>query len=652
LGLGDAGNERDKKPPKKHGNIPLQELIDTNLEVGAPSFRLPLAKTHRLTGLLLGIPKLTSKLEPMFKKVSFRAILTRNFHPSIKGKPAVMPDNPNPPEAVAADSDLDKVEARKRIAKLDLESEKLKLEQTALRRQLSPPGTLMEWLKAATVPAAVLGAAITFYVGFGQINQAEQNRNADRFDKALTRLASKESNERITGVSGLRLFVNDPKSNLQLPALDFLVNAAAVESEPFVQSAILDAFLDLNNVTITPLGLNEALQTALEDDRSLANTITEQSRQQVLEAKRQLIARALKVPIENIPNPVPEKLIARLSRSDYLDLLGLEKAKFDSLDPKFGVPMHGLARLISTLVKHGATNKDFSNIYCQGCDFTGAADLSGTSFDRSYLAAADFSHVKLKGASFQNSDLRGVFFFSSDLSGATLTQGRTHPGDYLGLSMSFPYLDCADLRGADLSGTSLLSVQEVFDTKWVGGRAFRVSAPRMLSAQIDNKTKLNRFVVVSYTRITDQYVQMHPKDPAVTVLAASSSGELGSPVLSGVFAPAVFYRFRGAFGIEETGYAETIYLQQSAVDKGSLQRLKPQMTTVEGYLNQPPLMTLELIKEFENAVNPKIANPSQPQAQQSSAWVSPKTNYGCNDVKHPPSIALTVDSGLFSENIR
>jgi hypothetical protein len=73
----------------------------------------------------------------------------------------------------------------------------------------------MEWLKAASVPVANLGAAITLYVGFGQINQADENRSADRFDKALSRLASEKANERITGVSGLRLFVNDSKSSLQ-----------------------------------------------------------------------------------------------------------------------------------------------------------------------------------------------------------------------------------------------------------------------------------------------------------------------------------------------------------------------------------------------------------------------------------------------------
>jgi hypothetical protein len=95
------------------------------------------------------------------------------------------------------------------------QDEKLRFETRLLALQLSRSGRAMEWLKAASVPVANLGAAITLYVGFGQINQADENRSADRFDKALSRLASEKANERITGVSGLRLFVNDSKSSLQ-----------------------------------------------------------------------------------------------------------------------------------------------------------------------------------------------------------------------------------------------------------------------------------------------------------------------------------------------------------------------------------------------------------------------------------------------------
>src|SRR3712207_6007588 len=110
---------------------------------------------------------------------------------------------------------LERMEALARLDKVDLEKDKLRLEQKVLNTQLSRAGRCLEWLKAATPPVAVISVAVTLWVGIGQIYQVEENRAADRFEKALNRLSSKEPNERIAGISSIRLFLSDQNPSRQ-----------------------------------------------------------------------------------------------------------------------------------------------------------------------------------------------------------------------------------------------------------------------------------------------------------------------------------------------------------------------------------------------------------------------------------------------------
>src|ERR1700739_3835150 len=119
-------------------------------------------------------------------------------------------------------------------------AEKLLLEKRLLQRQLSTQGTLITWLQAASVPVALLGAILAFFVGFGQLRLGADNQAAERFDKALARLASERSDERLTGVSGLNLFLDDRSPQFQRQALYFLVNRLSLETNQLVQGAILD----------------------------------------------------------------------------------------------------------------------------------------------------------------------------------------------------------------------------------------------------------------------------------------------------------------------------------------------------------------------------------------------------------------------------
>jgi len=335
-------------------------------------------------------------------------------------------------------------ESPPRPEKAELERQKLELEKQLLQRQLSAAGATMEWLKAAAVPVAVLGAAISFFIGFGQINQAEQNRSVDRFDKALTRLASDKVNERITGVSGLRLFLAESGSLLQGSALHFLVNAVAVESDEFVQSAMLDIFVDMKSLKLDQAKLNEALRTAIEHNRSLTKKIRTGRKERIAAIQKKIVAGSKQFEglQANIPTPIPKRLVARLSQNEYLDFLDAQLGTFEKLDVKDDVPLHGLARLITMLLKLGAAGKDFSEIYCENCNFD-AANLSGATFNDSYLRKANFSHTVLNGASFRNADLGGTIFFAADLSQADMRKTRFSSPDFSDTRESFPLLECA-----------------------------------------------------------------------------------------------------------------------------------------------------------------------------------------------------------------
>jgi hypothetical protein len=130
---------------------------------------------------------------------------------------------PEPPAVPAsAQQDLQQIEAEARIQKLGLEHEKLQLEKRTLLRQLSFQGIALEWLKASTVPVALVGVFVTFYVGIGQLRLAQESRNSERFESAVTRLSNTRATERFAGVAGLRLFVYSDDSDRQYSALHYL----------------------------------------------------------------------------------------------------------------------------------------------------------------------------------------------------------------------------------------------------------------------------------------------------------------------------------------------------------------------------------------------------------------------------------------------
>jgi hypothetical protein len=89
----------------------------------------------------------------------------------------------------------------------ELRCGKLELEAQLLRRQTGARFFWLEVAKAITGPVALLGLMVTIFIGTTQLRQAQRARDDDRFDRAVARLASPRTTERVAGVVGLQLFL-------------------------------------------------------------------------------------------------------------------------------------------------------------------------------------------------------------------------------------------------------------------------------------------------------------------------------------------------------------------------------------------------------------------------------------------------------------
>jgi uncharacterized protein YjbI with pentapeptide repeats len=487
--------------------------------------------------------------------------------------------------------------------KAALETKKLLLETHLLQRQLSPQGVLISWLQATSVPVALLGAILAFFVGFGQLRQSADSQTADRFDKALTRLASQRPDERMTGVSGLNLFVSDKTQALKKQALVFLVNALSLENDERVRGAILDVLTALP--TESSSTLDEGLRTAIERNRSLTHSIVHNWPKRVFQRKKQVLAK-LKIAgldLDAIDNEIPVQTLAVLSTEQYLSLLDEEHGPFDMLDQAEFGPLVALSKAIETLVAHGAANVDFRGIYCEDCKFSAGKSFDKAIFDESYLAGADFSRKSLRQASFRNADVAAANFFDADLSGATLRveEFRLNLAGK-GLGFVLPQLECAKLDGVDLSGQPLVLLIQSFKSSGASPK-YQIILPRMISVHLDQSTKLDSFSIVTATEISDGYLETHKSAPEVEPLMNREFALWDSPVETGRVSAASIRRIHGTFAMDPKKYSATIALAQWQFGANDLKRLANDAFMLRWYIDQPALRSLPLYSQFVRSVD-------------------------------------------------
>jgi len=496
---------------------------------------------------------------------------------------------------------------QRNLEKTALEVEKLALEKRLLQRQLSRQGLLMAWLQSAAVPAALVGASVAFFVGFSQLQQGAHNQAADRFDKALTRLASTRPDERMTGISGLEFTLGDRNNPLlQKQALRFLINGLSLETDTRVRGAILDVLADLEPGQPSQAVLDEGLRTAVERNRSLTRAITDNWPRRVSQQKKETLAKfkVAGLDVGAMGDEIPVRVLASLKTEQYLALLDAEHGPFERLTPTEEVPLIGLRTAIGTLLARGATSRDFKAIYCEGCDFQKAKALDEAVFDGAYLTGADFSHVSLRGASLRNADIGGASFFGADLSKADLRLDQLKRGFASKVLRSqLPLLECAKLGGADLSGQPLVLFEKDFDTTSSSGLTYSILLPQMISVAVDGSTRLDSFRILIAIGVTDDYLKQHPAAPEIKVLTTERESGWDNPLVAGSWFSPGFRRIQGHFAQDAAKYATTTAMLDWEVEADELGRLGKDAFMLRGFVDQPALKALPLYARFVEAVN-------------------------------------------------
>lgn len=465
----------------------------------------------------------------------------------------VDPGTPQSPQA-SEPQDLANVEARVRIAKFRLEMEKIAIDKVLAQRQLAWPGVVLEWVKAGSVFAALVGIAVTLFLGQqqsqnaqlasvraadaarNQTRQSEENRAADRFDKALSRLANPDIGVRLTGVAGLRLFLKDDNARHQEEALHYLITAVAHEPSREVRQSIRDSFTEIAGLSQD--AKDEALRIAVEVDRASTDEYVLRTKQRIQHDKQELLALFLGKKAQDIP--------ADLDRVSLQTLTFEQKMQLDNLDARSifatlaardddQVRLDDLASVITALVGAGARNGsgDWTGIYCQGCDFSAARHIDGARFDHSFLSGANFTHAKLRRSTFADSDLAMANFFGADLRGAVLGWGVHPAGDAVrnaqGMrsAKAIPILECATLYGAVLTGLPLAAFDQYFyDVKADVVRELNV--PSMRFVRFDKNTQLAEFVARWDTHYDERYYSALPEQSQRLLKEAFASADFST----------------------------------------------------------------------------------------------------------------------------
>lgn len=251
--------------------------------------------------------------------------------------------------------------------------------------------------------------------------QAQLAKTQEQFNIALTRLNSQNSRERVAGVGTLAVLLADKSPEFHRPVLNALTDALAVEDDTVARGAILDVFRQLDPKLVGQEVLNETLQRAVSRNRSIVRG------DQVGKLDFQ------KLPYADVP----------ASKFPYFG--GQQTPRLEALKYE-----------ILQLLREGASVHDFSEIYCDECDFSGLV-LDKVIFDRALLWGANFWQASLVEASFQNSWLLGADFTRANLTRARFAStGGYDPWllmfSHYGSIDNRPFnFTCADLTGADFT---------------------------------------------------------------------------------------------------------------------------------------------------------------------------------------------------------
>lgn len=278
-----------------------------------------------------------------------------------------------------------------------LEAQKLQLEITKLKTEVSN-GPKFEIFKAVGTFLTSLGIVGTLWLGIAQQKQNRISRDDERFERAVTRLGSSQVAERLTGLAGLRPFLQTTDQNRQTNALNYLVNAGVIEADPTVRSAIENLFDSISDFKLEPSVLNDGLTSARDRNRAVYMRASKSHFEKQAEAKKRLVDQTFTE--VHIGNPTQAEV----------------------------APLEISGKMIAGLVRAGASISDLSGIYCPNCSFSSSehpAKLAGVNFNNAILRRAEFISANLDAASFHNADLILTNFVGARLTRAKFTADST-----------------------------------------------------------------------------------------------------------------------------------------------------------------------------------------------------------------------------------
>ncbi len=370
--------------------------------------------------------------------------------PNVASSVSPQPVHPTP-------ANLGKDDSSASEHKQQLETQKLEYDLGSGRR--------LEWIKAFGPYFTGLGLFVTLGLGISQLRQSQQSREDERFERAVTRLASQQTAERLTGIAGLQQFLTSSDSQRQESTLTFIVNAAVIEENQTVRTALLDVLDRLVGYSMQKSALDSAIVTARDRNRAILKRLTDGYLNSL-----------------NFGEKWPTGA-------------GFSEVPIGNPDDRTRQSLEASASAIAALIRAGAYVQDLSQTYCVECVFSSKekpARLQSVNFDASFLRRARFDNAQLTGASFRNAALIGTFFNSANLAGALLTadipatpwQQFSAMSSGTTMALYGANFSCANLNSADFSGRATFIILYNNPVYGVFGDSFGES--NLSGAKFDN----------------------------------------------------------------------------------------------------------------------------------------------------------------------
>lgn len=326
-------------------------------------------------------------------------------------------------EFVIKKNEIDLEEAKVRVSKN-------KVEEKVLLIQLTKAYQYRETLKvfaslggAVAAIVAIFGFVFSFYQWNQETVEKRIVRIEERFDKAISKMHAKTSNERLGAITSIVTYLSNGTNEQKKLVLNLLAHSYAIEKDEIVKGAITEVFRNVSAYSFSKEILNSTLHSLVGISRTLV-------KKEFLESRRAF-------------NQEVNDALAK-----------------------------NIALSITSLMKAGAKVDSLEGIYCLSCDLSNL-NLPGVKFDGAILDSAKFHDSNLESASFIRADLGNAEFWNANLKKVDFSDPITFDDNefyptksYQSLgsklfNVKMPSFYCSDLREADFSKRTIAGLSNL-----------------------------------------------------------------------------------------------------------------------------------------------------------------------------------------------